>query len=48
MKRSRDNPEEWEISIKSVTEEIWNALYRTVNDEDTVERLMDEKVRCYS
>jgi hypothetical protein len=45
VKRSRDNPEEWEISIKSVNEEIWNALYRTVNDEDTVERLMDEKVR---
>lgn len=45
VKRSRDNPEEWEISIKSVTEEIWNALYRTVNDEDTVERLMDEKLK---
>jgi hypothetical protein len=44
MKRSRDNPEEWEISMKSVTEDIWNALCRTVNDEDTVERLMDEKV----
>ncbi|CAI2165263.1 3073_t:CDS:10 [Funneliformis geosporum] len=37
--------EEWEISIKSVTEEIWNALCRTVNDEDTVERLMDEKLK---
>ncbi|CAG8575366.1 2278_t:CDS:10 [Funneliformis mosseae] len=41
----KKSTEEWEISIKSVTEEIWNALCRTVNDEDTVERLMDEKLK---